>query len=48
MDAFADVSFLLKPGDTSEISQNTESVDGTHGNIDSKNRHDLKVCPEML
>jgi hypothetical protein len=32
---------------TREISQNTESIDGTHGNVDSDNRHNLKVTPKM-
>jgi hypothetical protein len=48
MEAIANVSFPSKPGDTREISQNTKSIDGTYGNVDSDNHHNLKVCPKML
>jgi hypothetical protein len=48
MEAIANVSFLSKHGDTREISQNTESIGGIHGNVDSDDGHNLKVCPKML
>jgi hypothetical protein len=48
MEAIANVSFPSKPGDTREISQNTESIGGTHHNVDSDDGHNLKVCPKML
>jgi hypothetical protein len=48
MEAIANVSFPSKPGDTREISQNTESMGGTHGNVDSDDGHSLRVCPKML
>jgi hypothetical protein len=48
MEAIANVSFPSKPGDTREISQNTESIGGIHHNVDSDDGHNLKVCPKML
>jgi hypothetical protein len=35
MEAIANVSFLSKPGDTREISQNTEYIGRIYHNIDS-------------
>jgi hypothetical protein len=48
MEAIAKVSVPSKPRDTREISQNTESRVGTHGNVGSDDGHNLKVCPKML
>jgi hypothetical protein len=48
MEASTHVSFPSKPGDTREISQNTESIGGIHHNVDSDDGHNLKVCPKML
>jgi hypothetical protein len=48
MEAIANISFLSKPGDTREISQNTGSIDGIQGNVDSDNHHNLKVCLNMI
>jgi hypothetical protein len=48
IEAIANVSFPSKPGNTREISQNTESIGGIHHNVDSDDGHNLKVCPMML
>jgi hypothetical protein len=48
MEAIANGSFPSKPGDTREISQNTELIGGTHHNVDSDDGHNLKVCAKML
>jgi hypothetical protein len=48
MDAIPNVSFPSKPGNTREISQNTESIGGIHHNVDSDDGHNLKVCLKML
>jgi hypothetical protein len=48
MEAIANVSFPSKPRNTREISQNTESISGTHYRVDSDDGHNLKVCPKML
>jgi hypothetical protein len=48
MEAIANISFPSKPGDTREISQNTQSIDGTHSKVDSDDQHNLEVCPKML
>jgi hypothetical protein len=48
MEAIANASFPSKPRDTREISQNTESIGGTHDNVDSDDGHSLKVCLKML
>jgi hypothetical protein len=48
MEAIANLWFPSKPGDTREISQNTESIGGIHHNVDSDDGHNLKVCPKVL
>jgi hypothetical protein len=48
MEASANGSFPSKPGETREISQNTQFIEGTYNKVDSDHQQNLKVCPKLV